>query len=167
MKLVNVCAVSVLFVLGSLAMVSEVWASQSGDETGRAMSKLACDENLVHLQEEMEVLLKSVYVNEFRETIRRSLTASIPDAIAQIDGLKKEIESLRQEIQHQVRVEKSAEFILRDITKTTEGPFTVCRRGEVGGYCETLERYYMAKASNLANRGFLQALECYQERGSK
>ena len=115
----------------------------------------------------MEILLKSVYVKEFREAIRRSLTASIPEAVNRIDGLKGEIDSLQREIQHQVRVEKSAEFILRDITKNQVGPWKPCRRMEKGGYCETLERYYIAKAANLANRGFLQALECHQKNGLK
>jgi len=131
-----------------------------------AVSDSACFENLVHLQDEMEILLKSVYVKQFRETIRRSLTASIPEAVSRIDGLKAEIESLRREIQHQVRVEKSAEFIVRDVSKNPDGPLTPCRRTEKGGYCETLERYYIAKAANLANRGFLQALECYHKKGS-
>lgn len=126
----------------------------------------ACFENLEHLQDEMEILLKSVYVKEFREAIRRSLTASIPEAVNRIDGLKGEIESLRREILHQNRVEKSAEVILQDITKSSDSSFKPCRRTEKGGYCETLERYYMAKAANLANRGFLQALECYQKKGS-
>ena len=113
----------------------------------------------------MEDLLKSVYVKEFREAVRRSLVASIPEALSRIDGLKSEIESLRREIQHQGRLRTSAQLILRDITKDSEGPFAPCRRTEKGGYCETLERYYMAKASNLANLGFLDALECYKKKG--
>ena len=129
------------------------------------MSDTGCFQNLSHLEVEMESLLKSIYVKEFREAIRRSLLASIPDAVGRIDGLKSEIESLRREVQHQVRVEKSAELILRDIKKDAEGSFDSCRRTEKGGYCETLERYYMAKASNLAIRGFLHALECYQKKG--
>ncbi|GEM_PF-5443143 len=137
--------------------------SQHEDDHRRV--EAACSKNLVHLQDEMEILLKSVYVKQFRETIRRSLTASIPEAVSRIDGLKAEIESLRREIQHQVRVEKSAEFIVRDVSKNPDGPLTPCRRTEKGGYCETLERYYIAKAANLANRGFLQALECYQKKG--
>ncbi|MDT7042502.1 hypothetical protein [Candidatus Nitronereus thalassa] len=158
-------ALVVIFFLIVWLSVPVAGASGPVLKTNQVSSATECFKDLSHLQEEMEVLLKSIHVSEFRETIRRALTASIPDAVGQIDGLNAEIESLRKEIQHQVRVEKSAEFILRDITKTTDGPFNPCRRGEVGGYCETLERYYMAKASNLANRGFLQALECYQEQG--
>ena len=136
---------------------SKTEAGKSGTVPGSA-----CFENLTHLQDEMEVLLESIYVKQFREAIRRALAASIPEAISRIDGLKAEIESLRREIQHQVRVEKSAEFIARDVSNNPDGPLKPCKRAEKGGYCETIERYYMAKAANLANRGFLQALECYQ-----
>ncbi len=152
-------------VLCSLAAIPEARATQLEVEQNQSFSDTKCSENLAHLEEEMEVLLKSVYVKEFREALRRSLKASIPEAVSHVDGLKDEIASLRKEIHHQVRVEKSAEFILRDITKSSDGPFKPCRRSEKGGYCETLERYYMAKAANLANRGFLDALECYQKNG--
>jgi hypothetical protein len=164
MKLVNQGGRVTMFVLASVLALSMAEASEPLGETAQGS---LCHENLSHLQDEMEILLKSVYVNEFRETLRRSLKASIPEAVGRIDGLNDEIESLRKEIQHQIRVEKSAEFILRDITKTSDGPFKSCSRAEEGGYCETLERYYMAKAANLANRGFLQALECFQEKGWK
>jgi len=145
-------------------LVAEV-GQPSQHEENHLRVGVGCSKNLAHLQVEMEMLLKSVYAKQFRETIRRSLTASIPEAVSQIDGLKAEIESLRREIQHQVRVEKSAEFIARDVSKNPDGPLKPCRRMEKGGYCETLERYYIAKAANLANRGFLQALECYQKKG--
>ena len=155
----------ILFVLVPWSKVEAQSFPPAEDESSAILSDVGCFQNLSHLEGKMEGLLKSVYVKEFREAIRRSLTASIPEAVSRIDGLKSEIESLRREIQHQVRVRKSAEFILRDITKDPEGPFVPCRRTEKGGYCETLERYYMAKASNLANRGFLRALECYQKKG--
>lgn len=164
MKLKNCCGLLTFFALVFLS-ITTVAASQFEGQQGQRVSVSGCSENLMHLEDEMEGLLKSVHVKEFRETIRRSLKASIPEAVSHIDGLKKEIDSLQREIQHQVRVEKSAEFILRDITKTSDGPFKPCRRTEVGGYCETLERYYMAKAANLANLGFLEALECHQENG--
>ncbi len=156
---------SILFLLAPWSKAEAQSFSPVEDEPSAMMSDAGCFQNLSHLEGKMEGLLKSVYVKEFREAIRRSLLASIPEAVSRIDGLKSEIESLRREIQHQVRVRKSAEFILRDITKDPEGPFDPCRRTEKGGYCETLERYYMAKASNLANRGFLRALECYQKKG--
>ncbi len=165
MKFVNCCCRLAFFVLASLPIFSVAETIQSEGKHGQNVSVSGCSESLGHLEDEMEMLLKSVYVKEFRETMRRSLRASIPEAVSHIDGLTQEIDSLKREIQHQFRVEKSAEFILRDITKTSDGLFKPCRGTEEGGYCETLERYYMAKAANLANLGFLETLECHQENG--
>ena len=124
-----------------------------------------CPENLSHLSEEMDALLKGVHVKEFKRTMRSVLQASIPQAIERADGIKEQMAFLRKEIQHQVRVEKSADFIARDVSKNPDGPLKPCKRRERGGYCNTVERYYMAKAANLANRAFLKALECYQRQG--
>ena len=124
-----------------------------------------CPANLSHLGEEMDALLKGVHVKEFKRTMRSVLQASIPQAIRRADGIKAQIAFLRKEIQHQVRVEKSADFIARDVSKNLDGPLKPCKRREKGGYCNTVERYYMAKAANLANRAFLKALECYQRLG--
>lgn len=124
-----------------------------------------CPANLSHLGEEMDALLKGVHVKEFKRTMRSVLQASIPQAIERADGIKEQIAFLRKEIQHQVRVEKSADFIARDVSKNLDGPLKPCKRREKGGYCNTVERYYMAKAANLANRAFLKALECYQRLG--
>ena len=124
-----------------------------------------CPANLSHLSEDMDALLKGVHVKEFKRTMRSVLQASIPQAIRRADGIKEQIAFLRKEIQHQVRVEKSADFIARDVSKNLDGPLKPCKRREKGGYCNTVERYYMAKAANLANRAFLEALECYQRLG--
>ena len=124
-----------------------------------------CPANLSHLSEEMDALLEGVHVKEFKRTMRSVLQASIPQAIERADGIKAQIAFLRKEIQHQVRVEKSADFIARDVSKNLDGPLKPCKRREKGGYCNTVERYYMAKAANLANRAFLKALECYQRQG--
>lgn len=125
----------------------------------------ACPENLSHLTEEMEALLQGVHVKEFKRSIRSALQASIPQAIEQADGIHAQIVFLRKEIQHQLRVEKSAALIARDVSKNPHNPLEPCERPEETGYCHTVERYFMAKASNLANRGFLEALECYQRHG--
>lgn len=124
-----------------------------------------CPETLSHLSEEMDALLKGVHVKEFKRTMRSVLQASIPQAIQRADGIKGQIAFLRKEIQHQVRVEKSADFIARDVSGNPDGPLKPCKRPEENGYCNTVERYFMAKAANLANRAFLDALECYQRRG--
>ncbi len=124
-----------------------------------------CPENLSHLSEDLDALLKGVHVKEFKHTMRSALQSSIPQAIQRADGIKEQIVFLQKEIQHQVRVEKSADFIARDVSKNLDGPLKPCKRREKGGYCNTVERYYMAKAANLANRAFLKALECYQRQG--
>ncbi len=124
-----------------------------------------CPETLSHLSEDMDALLKGVHVKEFKHTMRSVLHASIPQAIQRADGINAQMAFLRKEIQHQVRVEKSADFIARDVSGNPDGPLTPCKRPEENGYCNTVERYYMAKAANLANRGFLKALECYQRQG--
>ena len=124
-----------------------------------------CPGNLSHLREEMDTLLEGVHVKEFKHTMRSVLQASIPQAIQRADGIKAQIVFLRKEIQHQVRVEKSADFIARDVSNNPDGPLKPCKRPEENGYCNTVERYYMAKAANLANRAFLKALECYQRQG--
>ncbi len=133
--------------------------------TARTAEHVTCPENLSHLGEEMDTLFKGIHVKEFKRTIRSALQASIPQAIQRADGIKAQIAFLQKEIQHQVRVEKSADFIARDVSKNPDGPLKPCKRRERGGYCNTVERYFMAKASNVANRGFLEALECYQRHG--
>ena len=124
-----------------------------------------CPENLSHLSEPMDALLTGVHVKAFKRTMRSALQASIPQAIRRADGIKVQMAFLRKEIQHQVRVEKSADFIARDVSNNPDGPLKPCKRREENGYCNTVERYFMAKAANLANRAFLDALECYQRQG--
>ena len=140
--------------MGSLALFAPV-----------AQAAEHCPETLSHLGEEMDALLKGVHVKEFKRTMRSVLQASIPQAIERADGIKAQIAFLQKEIRHQVRVEKSADFIARDVSKNPDGPLKPCKRREENGYCNTVERYYMAKAANLANRAFLKALECYQRQG--
>lgn len=130
-----------------------------------ALAAEQCPANLSHLREEMDALLKGVHVKEFKRTMRSVLQASIPQAIRRADGIKEQVAFLRKEIQHQVRVEKSADFIARDVSKNLDGRLEPCKRPEENGYCNTVERYFMAKAANLANRAFLEALECYQRQG--
>lgn len=149
--------------LSLMTMLLGVLALSSS--TAQAVENPTCPENLSHLSEEMDTLLKGVHVKEFKRTMRSVLQASIPQAIERADGIKEQIAFLQKEIQHQVRVEKSADFIARDVSKNLDGPLTPCKRREKGGYCNTVERYYMAKAANLANRAFLEALECYQRQG--
>ncbi len=142
--------------LGVVALALFLPAAQAAD---------TCPETLSHLSEEMDALLEGVHVKEFKRTMRSVLQASIPQAIQRADGIKEQIAFLQKEIQHQVRVEKSADFIARDVSGNPDGPLKPCKRPEENGYCNTVERYFMAKAANLANRAFLKALECYQRHG--
>ncbi len=142
--------------LGVLALVLLLPAAQAAD---------TCPETLSHLGEDMDALLKGVHVKEFKRTMRSVLQTSIPQAIRRADGIKAQMAFLQKEIQHQVRVEKSADFIARDVSDNPDGPLKPCKRPEENGYCNTVERYFMAKAANLANRAFLNALECYQRQG--
>ena len=135
--------------------------------TAWATDDPACPNTLSHLTEEMETLLAGVHVKEFKRTIRAALHASIPHAIERADGINAQIVFLQKEIQHQSRVETSAALIARDVSNNPRRPLTPCKRGEESGYCHTVERYFMAKASNLANRGFLKALECHRQRGNR
>jgi hypothetical protein len=34
-----------------------------------------------------------------------------------------------------------------------------------GSYCHAMDQYYAAIAANMANKAFLDALECYQREG--
>ena len=56
--------------------------------TAQAAKPVTCPENLSHLGEEMDALLKGVHVKEFKRTIRSALQASIPQAIERADGIK-------------------------------------------------------------------------------
>ena len=55
-----------------------------------------CPENLSHLGEEMDALLKGVHVKEFKRTMRSALQASIPQAIERADGIKEQMAFLRE-----------------------------------------------------------------------
>ena len=144
-----------IMLTGALAFPFTAWATDDP----------ACPNNLAHLTEEMEALLAGVYAKEFKRTIRTALHASIPHAIERADGINAHVAFLQKEIQHQARVETSAELIARDVSNNPHNPLKPCKRPEETGYCHTVERYFMAKASNLANRGFLKALECYRQHG--
>ena len=156
------------WLLALLSLVIPPWAMPAfADQPGHGGSdeKINCPEDLSNFREEMESLLRLIDVPEFIRTMRESLTASIPDAIRQADGLQAQIVALKEEIQYQEHVKERAEFIAREASNNPSGPLTPCRRREKGGFCSAVERYYMAKAANLANRGFLNALQCYQEAG--
>jgi hypothetical protein len=69
--------------------------------TDSASTQINCPTDLSHLQAKMEEALQFVKSSSFRETLLASLQASIPEAIAQADGLAGQITFLKQEIGRQ------------------------------------------------------------------
>ena len=156
-------------VLTSLATGAQVFrmghlnAMEPGDT--RFISTRTCPKDLSHLRGEIEEILKPLSVPEFTQAIRSSLTASIPEAIRQADGILAQIAFLRRDILEQEFIQLDAEQIAREVSAKPSGPLTPCPKGEKGSYCSAVERYNMSLAANLANRAFLDALECYRQEG--
>ena len=126
-----------------------------------------CPKDLSYLGTETEKILEAILSQEFKDTIRSSLKASIPEAIRQSDGLKAQIAFLKREIKEQSRRQTDAEQIARRHSEDSGKDLVPCPEGEEGSYCSAVEDYYISTALNMANRGFLKALECYQEQGDR
>ena len=127
----------------------------------------ACPADLSSLRPQMEKALASVQSPQFKKTMLESLSASIPDAIHQADGLNAQIAFLKSEIAEQYRVQRYSEKIARESNGNFMEPLAPCPRDEKGSYCTAVEQYYISVASNLANRAFLDALICYQRQGMR
>ena len=126
-----------------------------------------CPTDLSFLQPEVEAALQHVRLSSFRTTLLSSLEASIPEAIAQTDGLSEHILFLKQEILRQDQERAHAEAAAREIVKDPATLFQPCRRQEESQYCYAMDQYFIATAANLVNRAFLSALECYQGQGMR
>ena len=124
-----------------------------------------CPVTLIDLEPRMREVLRNVHSSSFREIMENALRASIPDAIEQADGLVKPMASLREEITRQEQERMHAEQVAREKAADTGQPLKPCSQGEESSYCYAVEQYYVATAANLANRAFLEALECYQRAG--
>jgi len=74
-------------------------------DQSEAVSSIAnqCPTNLSYLQPDMEQALQFVTSASFREAMLSSLQASIPEAIAQADGLARQMTFLKQKIARQER----------------------------------------------------------------
>ena len=72
---------------------------------------------------------------------------------------------LQKQIREQNRSQSYAENVARKAAGNIDGDLTACEPEEDGSYCEAVEQYYIGKASNLANQGFLNALACYKAQG--
>jgi hypothetical protein len=159
-----------LCVIGSAKLLNMALAAQESPTitqppTELSSSMTSCPSDLSVLQPKMEEALKFVKSSSFRETLLASLQASIPEAIAQADGLAGQITFLKEEIVRQEQERAHAEEVAREGLDDPSKPLVPCRRGIESSYCHAMDQYYASIAANLANRAFLEALECYQREG--
>jgi hypothetical protein len=153
--------------LPGVAHPSTVATMNDVQEKSSVHPHLECPTDLSRLQPEMENVLSSIHdAQNFKHTIRQSLTHSIPDAIAKADGLKDQVAYLQKEITHQNQVIRETQQIAERHSPSDEKhALAPCPPEQKGSYCSAVEQYYMAKATNLANEGFLEGLLCYQRKG--
>ena len=121
--------------------------------------------DLSALQPQMEEVLQFVQSSFFRETMLASLQTSIPEAIAQANGLAGQIAFLKQEIERQEQEREHAEEVPREGFDDLSKPLVPCRGGIESSYCHAMDQYYTSIAANLAHRAFLKVLQCYQREG--
>jgi hypothetical protein len=69
------------------------------------------------------------------------LKASIPEAIAQSDGLTRQITFLKQEIVRQEQERAHAEKVAREGLTDPSQPLKPCRHGGEGAYCHAMDQY--------------------------
>jgi hypothetical protein len=113
----------------------------------------------------MEKALQFIKSSTFKDTMRASLHASIPEALAHADGLARQIAFLQQEIARQEQESAHAEQVARDGLTDPSQPLKPCRIGEERAYCYAVDQYLVSTAANLANHAFVEALECYRREG--
>jgi hypothetical protein len=158
--------------MGILGFSSMAYATQESlnvkpPSEDASSTRTPCPTDLSHLQLKMEKVLQFVESASFRKTMLASLQASIPAAITQADGLAGQIAFLQEEIVRQEQERQHAEEVARESLEDPSHSLLPCRRGEEGSYCHAVEQYYMSIAANLANRAFLDALECYHREGGR
>ena len=130
-----------------------------------ASAATRCPNDLSDLRPEMEKALQYIKSAAFRETMLASLEASIPEAISQADGLSQQITFLKQEIVKHERERTHAETVAREGLEDPSQPLKPCRHGKESAYCYAMDQYLISTAANLANRAFLEVLQCYQREG--
>lgn len=124
-----------------------------------------CPTDLSSLQPKMEKALQFIKSASFRNTMLASLQASIPEAIAQSDGLAQQITFLKQEIVRQEQERAHAEKVAREGLTDPSQELKPCRHGKEEAYCYAVDQYLVSTAANLANQAFLEALQCYYREG--
>lgn len=165
----SLIGLSVILVYGSAYGVREALAEDSSPlkNQGAVITSAAkqCPTDLSSLQPKMEKALQFIKSASFRESMLASLQASIPEAIAQTDGLVRQITFLKQEIFRQEQERAHAEKVAREGLTDPSQPLKPCRHGKEGAYCYAMDQYLVSTAANLANQAFLEALQCYQGEG--
>lgn len=124
-----------------------------------------CPQDLTALTSTMEEVLAFVTSSSLRDTLLASLQASIPEAIEHAESLAGEIAFLKDEIRRQEQLRAHAEQVAREELDDPSAPLLPCSREVEEGYCYAVEQFYASTAANLANKAFLDALECYQREG--
>ena len=161
--------IGILVVCGSISDVSHVFAkgaiSSNNQEAAIIAAAKQCPKDLSPLRPKMEKALQFIKSAKFKETMRSSLQASIPQAIIQSDGLTRQIAFLEQEIMRQEKERSHAEQIAREGLADSSQPLKPCRHKKESAYCYAMDQYLASIAANLANQGFLDALQCYQREG--
>ena len=167
-KSLCVMGISLFLIYGNVFEMI-VYSAQESPTTSQAAAVLSapneCPTDLSYLQPNMEKALQFVKSASFRNTMLASLQASIPEAIAQSDGLTRQITFLKQEIILQERERAHAEEVAREGLTDPSQPLKPCRHGREGAYCHAMDQYLVSTAVNLANQAFLEALQCYQREG--
>jgi hypothetical protein len=156
-----------IWLIGNITVLSMTYSGQDSSiptqlSEGSSPTKTDCPKDLSILQSKMEEALQFVKSSSFRDTLLASLQASIPEAIAQADGLAGQITFLKQEIGRQEQERAHAEEVARESLDDPSKALVPCRTGMEGSYCHAVDQYYASIAANLANKAFLEALECYQ-----
>lgn len=121
-----------------------------------------CPKDLTALTSTMEEVLAFVTSSSLRDALLASLKASIPEAIEKAENLAAEIAFLREEIRRQEQLRVHAGQVAREELDDPSAPLLPCSREVEEGYCYAVEQFYASTAANLANKAFLDALECYQ-----
>ena len=168
-KSLCIIGISLFLVYGNVFEMIVYSAQESLTSTSQAAVVLSaanqCPSDLFYLQPNMEKALQFVKSASFRNAILASLQASIPEAIAQSDGLTRQITFLKQEIVRQEQERAHAEKVAREGLTDPSQPLKPCRHGGEGAYCYAVDQYLVSTAANLANQAFLEALQCYQREG--
>lgn len=166
---IRITVLGLLLVYGSGVYISDVFAGDLSLRNSQtaiiASAAEVCPQDLSSLKPKIEKELQFIKSASFRSTMLDSLEASIPEAIAQADGLARQINFLKREIIRQERDKAHAEKVAREGLADITQPLKPCRHGKEGAYCYAVDQYLVSIATNLANQAFLEALQCYQGEG--